>query len=63
MKLRPYKLSQIEMDDFTIIDIFREMERRATQEGSVSMVSRLLSLLPADRASTIQRKMLYGEGE
>ena len=52
-----------EMDDFTVIDIFREMERRATQEGNVSLVSRLLTLFPPARASTIQRKMLYAEGE
>jgi len=47
-----------EMDDLTVIDILREIERSALQEGRTSIVSYLLSLFEPKRASRIQRKML-----
>jgi flagellar protein FlbB len=46
------------MDDMTVIDILREMEKMADQEGQQSTVSYLLSLMDPKRSSVIQRKML-----
>jgi flagellar protein FlbB len=48
-----------EMDDMTIVDIFREMESRAQAEGRTSTVSYLLSLFNPKRASVLQKKMLH----
>jgi len=50
-----------EMDDMIVIDIFREMERRAQSEGRNSIVPYLLSLLEPKRASVIQKKMMLQE--
>lgn len=52
-----------EMDDLTVIDILREVERRAQAEGRQSIVPFLLSLMPPKRASAIQRKMMRLERE
>ena len=52
-----------EMDDLTVIDIFREMDNRAKQEGRQSIVSYLLSLLDPKRSAIIQKKMLLNEEE
>jgi flagellar protein FlbB len=48
-----------EMDDMTVVDIFREMETRAQAEGRTSTVSYLLSLFNPKRASVLQKKMLH----
>lgn len=45
------------MDDQDVIDILRKTEEIAVAAGSSSMVSYWLSLMPADRVATIQRKM------
>lgn len=52
-----------EMDDLTVIDILRQMEVTARQEGRVSIVAYLLSLIEPQRASRIQRKMLNMEDD
>jgi flagellar protein FlbB len=46
-----------EMDDQEAIDVLRMTERIAQAEGSASIVSYWLSLMPADRAAELQRKM------
>jgi flagellar protein FlbB len=46
------------MDDQTVIDVLRKVEEIAAAEGSSSMGSYWLSLMPSDRAAEIQRKML-----
>ena len=46
------------MDDQTVIDVLRKVEEIAKRDGSSSMGSYWLSLMPADRAAEIQRKML-----
>lgn len=48
----------VAMDDYTIIDVLREVEEIAAKEGTSSMGSYWLSLMPSERASEIQRKML-----
>lgn len=45
------------MDDQDVIDIFRKAEEIAQAEGSSSIVSYWISLLPPERAATLQRKM------
>jgi flagellar protein FlbB len=45
------------MDDQDIIDIFRTVESIAKKEGKTSSVSYWFSLMPAERAAEIQRKM------
>jgi flagellar protein FlbB len=45
------------MDDQDVIDILRTVESQAAQEGTQSIVPYWLSLMPADRAATVQRKM------
>lgn len=45
-------------DDQTCIDVLRRVEEIAKESGSSSMGSYWLSLMPADRAAEIQRKML-----
>ena len=45
------------MDDQLAIDVLRKSEERAKASGKASMVSYWLSLMPADRAAVIQRKM------
>ena len=46
------------MDDQMVIDVLRKVEEMAAQNGTASMVSYWLSLMPADRAAAIQRKMV-----
>lgn len=45
-------------DDQTAIDVLRKVEEIAKENGSSSMGAYWLSLMPADRAAVIQRKML-----
>jgi hypothetical protein len=49
------------MDDMTVIDILREMEKQSQIEGTQSLVSYLLSLMDPKRSSVIQKKMLNME--
>jgi len=48
----------VEMDDQDVIDILRMTEQMAQEAGNVSVVSYWLSLMPADRAAVLNRKML-----
>lgn len=48
----------LEMDDQDIIDIFRTTELIAQEAGTDSIVSYWFSLMPADRAAVLNRKML-----
>jgi len=45
------------LDDQTAIDILRAVEQIAQSQGEVSVVAFWLSLLPAERSATLQRKM------
>jgi flagellar protein FlbB len=45
------------MDDQDAIDVFRMTEEIAQREGTTSIVSYWMSLLPPDRAAELQRKM------
>lgn len=45
------------MDDQDVIDIVRQVEATAVQEGKNSSVAYWFSLMPAERAAEIQRKM------
>jgi flagellar protein FlbB len=44
-------------DDQTVIDILRAVEEIAARTGEASVVSYWLSLMPAERSATLQRKM------
>jgi flagellar protein FlbB len=46
-----------EMNDQDAIDVFRKTEEIAQAEGTTSIVSYWLSLLPPERAAELQRKM------
>ena len=46
------------MDDQVVIDVLRKVEEIAKRDGASSMGSYWLSLMPAERAAEIQRKML-----
>lgn len=46
------------MDDQTVIDVLRKVEEIAAANGSASMGSYWLSLMPSERAAEIQRKMI-----
>ena len=48
----------VAMDDQTVIDVLRKVEEIAKEKGTSSLVSYWLSLMPAERAAEIQRKML-----
>lgn len=50
------------MDDQSVIDILRAVEERARATGEASIVAYWLSLMPADRSATIQRKMTVKPG-
>jgi flagellar protein FlbB len=50
------------MEDQDVIDIFRIVEDEAKKAGEESMVSYWLSIMPADRAATLQRKMARKPG-
>ncbi len=45
------------MDDMEVIDIFRMTEEKAKATGELSVVAYWLSLMPAERAAALQRKM------
>jgi len=45
------------MDDQLIIDVLRKVDEKAASANTMSMVSYWLSLMPAERAAEIQRKM------
>lgn len=45
------------MEDQLAIDVLRRVDEIAEEEGKNSMVPYWISLMPADRAATIQRKM------
>ena len=47
----------LEMGDQDVIDILRVTERLAEEAGESSLVAYWLSLMPADRSASIQRKM------
>ena len=47
----------VAMDDQMVIDILRKVEETARANNTSSMVAYWLSLMPADRAAEIQRKM------
>jgi flagellar protein FlbB len=44
------------MDDQDAIDVFRKTEEIAQAEGTSSIVSYWLSLMPSERAAELQRK-------
>lgn len=46
------------MDDQVVIDVLRKVEEIASRDGSSSMGSYWLSLMPSERAAEIQRKSL-----
>ena len=48
----------VAMDDQVVIDVLRKVEEMAKANGSSSMGSYWLSLMPSDRAAEIQRKMI-----
>ena len=48
----------VAMDDQVVIDVLRKVEEMAKENGSSSMGSYWLSLMPSTRAAEIQRKML-----
>jgi len=48
----------VEMDDQDIIDILRITDQIAAETGEDSITAYWLSLMPADRAAEVQRKML-----
>ena len=52
----------LEMEDQFVIDLFRMAEEQARTEGETSLVAYWLSLMPADRAATLQRKMARRTG-
>jgi flagellar protein FlbB len=45
------------MEDQDVIDLMRVTEEQAVEAGEASLVAYWLSLMPADRAATLQRKM------
>lgn len=47
----------VAMDDQMVIDVLRRVDEIAKENNSSSMVSYWLSLMPAERAAEIQRKM------
>lgn len=47
----------LEMDDQDIIDVLRRNDELAEEDGSTSLTAYWLSLMPANRAAEIQRKM------
>jgi flagellar protein FlbB len=45
------------LDDLLVIDVLREVDRRAEETGTVSLVPYYLSLMDEDKAASVQRKM------
>ena len=52
----------MKMDDQDVIDIFRIVDGQAQRTGQDSLVPYWLSIMPADRAATLQRKMARNAG-
>jgi flagellar protein FlbB len=52
----------LEMEDQYVIDLFRVTEEQARRSGEVSLVAYWLSLMPPERAATLQRKMARKTG-
>ena len=52
----------LKMDDQDVIDIFRIVEAQAQRTGQDSLVPYWLSIMPADRAAALQRKMARNTG-
>lgn len=52
----------MKMDDQDVIDIFRIVEAQAQASGQDSLVPYWLSIMPADRAAVLQRKMARNTG-
>ena len=52
----------LKMEDQDVIDIFRVVEDEAKKAGEDSLVAYWLSIMPADRAATLQRKMARKAG-
>jgi flagellar protein FlbB len=52
----------LKMDDQDVIDIFRIVDAEAQASGQDSLVPYWLSIMPADRAATLQRKMARTTG-
>ena len=48
----------VAMDDQTVIDVLRKVEELAKENGTSSIGSYWLSLMPSERAAEIQRKMI-----
>lgn len=53
----------VAMDDQTVIDVLRKCDEIALRDGTNSLVSYWLSLMPADKAASIQRKMISKPNE
>jgi flagellar protein FlbB len=52
----------MKMDDQDVIDLFRIVDAQAKSTGQDSLVPYWLSIMPADRAATLQRKMARNTG-
>jgi flagellar protein FlbB len=50
------------MEDQDVIDLFRVTEEQAAEAGEASMVAYWLSLMPAERAAALERKMARKTG-
>jgi flagellar protein FlbB len=50
------------MEDQDVIDLFRITEEQAAEAGETSLVAYWLSLMPAERAATLERKMARKTG-
>jgi len=50
------------MEDQDVIDLMRVTEEQAVEAGETSLVAHWLSLMPADRAAALQRKMARKSG-
>ena len=62
--MRPQDAAAIlqEYDDQLLVDTFQVAQEIANEQGEVSLVSLWLSLLPPDRASSVQRKTVIKYG-
>jgi flagellar protein FlbB len=50
------------MEDQDVIDLFRVTEEQAAEAGEISLVAYWLSLMPAERAAALERKMARKTG-
>lgn len=48
----------LSMDDQMVVDVLRKADQIAQTSGTTALTSYWLSLMPSDRAATIQRKMI-----